>query len=96
MVCVYRSEVMYCVLYSIFPPSMHHRRAASDTSMFKRVGATDLKKDASSNHSSRSATPLVNSLLKLGGIYIHTYEFILSRGAMCDPGMKIFKSNKNY
>lgn len=53
---------------SIFPSSMHHRRAASDTSMFRRVGAAaELKRDASSSHSSRSATPLVNSLLKLGG-----------------------------
>ena len=55
---------------------MHHRRAASDTSMFKRVGGADLKKDASSSHSSRSATPLVNSLLKLGGIFTLHYTIM--------------------
>lgn len=62
--------ICYCVLFSIFPSAMHHRRAASDTSMFKRMGAADVKKDSSSNHSSRSATPLVtSSLLRLGGKY---------------------------
>lgn len=55
--------------HSIFPSVMHHRRAASDTSMFKRVGVAEMKKDSSSTHSSRSATPLVPSFLKLGGAY---------------------------
>lgn len=65
MPCTHMFMYLSC---SIFPSSMHHRRAASDTSMFKRVATADLKKDASSNHSSRSATPLVNPLFKLGGI----------------------------
>lgn len=65
--CTYVHYVLNNIC-SIFPSVMHHRRAASDTSMFKRVGIADFKKDSSSTHSSRSGTPLVTSLLKLGGM----------------------------
>lgn len=41
---------------------MHHRRAASDTAMFSRPLAVDLKKEeTSSSQGSRSTTPLVSS-----------------------------------
>ena len=41
---------------------MHHRRAASDTAMFNRPLAIDLKKEGtSSSQGSRSATPLISS-----------------------------------
>ena len=60
------------ILCSLFPSVMHHRRAASDTAMFKRAVAADLKKElsSSSNHSSRSATPLISSYLRPAGIKI--------------------------
>lgn len=58
---------------------MAHRRAASDTSMFRRVAAADFKKDSSSNHSSRSETPLVSSLLKIGGTHcLHSDTYALT------------------
>lgn len=47
---------------SLFSSMMHHRRAASDTAMFSRPLAVDLKKDeTSSSQGSRSATPLISS-----------------------------------
>ena len=47
---------------------MHHRRAASDTAMFNRPLATDLKKEGtSSSHSSRSTTPLISLLARPTG-----------------------------
>ena len=47
---------------------MHHRRAASDTAMFKRLAPAEAKKEgSSSSQGSRSATPLVSSLLKPAG-----------------------------
>lgn len=50
---------------------MQHRRAASDTAMFRRVVTADsVKEGSSSNHSSRSATPLVTSLLRPAGVHI--------------------------
>lgn len=50
---------------------MHHRRAASDTAMFNRPLATDLKKEGtSSSHSSRSTTPLMSLLARPTGMLI--------------------------
>ena len=47
---------------SLFSSMMHHRRAASDTAMFSRPLAVDLKKEeTSSSQGSRSATPLISS-----------------------------------
>ena len=50
---------------SIFSHAMHHRRTASDTAtaMLSRP-SVELKEGPSSSHSSRSATPLISTLLR--------------------------------
>lgn len=61
----------YPIVCSIYHSAMHHRRAASDTAMFKRLTPADAKKEgSSSSQGSRSATPLVSSMLKPAGTYI--------------------------
>ncbi len=60
---------------------MHHRRAASDTAMFKRLAPAESKKEgSSSSQGSRSATPLV-SMLKPAGKYSDSVivKFCISR-----------------
>ena len=63
---------------------MHHRRAASDTTMFKRSMTTELKKEgASSSHSSRSSTPLISLLPRPAGMFVESDYSMYHEVARC-------------